>query len=159
MGRRLEQDQRGVRFGGAARAAETVHRLPGVAIDGVVVANFAAVRTIVDAVSGIAIFLPYEVTSTTTGRRWPAGCHRLDDNATEDLVRHRHGVPGRGPGSRPRSAPWRRSDRGAAQPGQPVRQPDPAGPAVDHRRRPGHRERRQYRHAQSTRCLQPRTAW
>ncbi|MEV0941715.1 LCP family protein [Micromonospora wenchangensis] len=81
-------------FGGAALAAETVHRLTGVAIDGVVVANFAAVRTIVDAVGGITVCIPYEVTSTTTGRRWPAGCHRLDGNATEDLVRQRHGVPG-----------------------------------------------------------------
>ncbi|WP_255542074.1 LCP family protein [Micromonospora sp. S-DT3-3-22] len=81
-------------FGGAALAAETVHRLTGVTIDGVVVANFAAVRTIVDAVGGITVCLPYEVTSTTTGRQWTAGCHRLDGNATEDLVRQRHGVPG-----------------------------------------------------------------
>ncbi|MEU1752811.1 LCP family protein [Micromonospora matsumotoense] len=81
-------------FGGAALAAETVHRLTGVTIDGVLVANFAAVRAIVNAVGGITVCLPHEVLSTTTGARWSAGCHRLDGAAAEDLVRQRHNVPG-----------------------------------------------------------------
>ncbi|WP_428963020.1 LCP family protein [Micromonospora fluostatini] len=81
-------------FGGAALAAETVHRLTGVPIDGVLVANFAAVRTIVDVVGGITVCLPHEVVSTDTGTRWPVGCHQLTGPAADDLVRQRHNVPG-----------------------------------------------------------------
>ncbi|WP_434740482.1 LCP family protein [Micromonospora sp. SH-82] len=81
-------------FGGAALAAETVHRLTRVPVDGVLVANFAAVRSMVDAVGGITVCLPHEVVSVTTGARWPVGCHRLDGPAADDLVRQRHDVPG-----------------------------------------------------------------
>ncbi|MER5456439.1 LCP family protein [Micromonospora sp. NPDC002389] len=81
-------------FGGASLAAETVHRLTGVTIDGVLVANFAAVRQIVDAIGGITVCLPYEVLSTDTGTRWSIGCHQLDGRNTDDLMRQRHHVPG-----------------------------------------------------------------
>ncbi|MGW5580795.1 LCP family protein [Micromonospora chokoriensis] len=81
-------------FGGAALAAETVATLTGLPLDGVLVANFAAVRKLVDAVEGINVCLPYTVTSSDTGVTWPAGCHDLDGRAADDLMRQRHGVPG-----------------------------------------------------------------
>ncbi|MFF0155392.1 LCP family protein [Micromonospora sp. NPDC005203] len=81
-------------FGGAALAAETVAKLSGLPLDGVLVANFAAVRKLVDAVEGITVCLPYPVKSSDTGVAWPAGCHDLDGKAADDLVRQRHGVPG-----------------------------------------------------------------
>ncbi|MEU6078421.1 LCP family protein [Micromonospora sp. NPDC047074] len=81
-------------LGGASLAAETVHRLTGVTIDGVLVANFAAVRSIVEALGGITVCLPHEVVSTDTGTRWLVGCHQLDGRAADDLVRQRHNVPG-----------------------------------------------------------------
>ncbi|MEW2427159.1 LCP family protein [Micromonospora sp. NPDC047644] len=81
-------------FGGAALAAETVAKLTGLPLDGVLVANFAAVRKLVDAVEGINVCLPYTVKSSDTGTTWPAGCHDLDGKAADDLMRQRHGVPG-----------------------------------------------------------------
>ncbi|MCG5468194.1 LCP family protein [Micromonospora sp. LAH09] len=81
-------------FGGAALAAETVARLTGLPLDGVLVANFAAVRKLVDAVEGINVCLPYTVKSSDTGVTWLAGCHDLDGKAADDLMRQRHGVPG-----------------------------------------------------------------
>ncbi|MCZ7418627.1 MULTISPECIES: LCP family protein [unclassified Micromonospora] len=81
-------------FGGASLAAETVHKLTGATIDGVLVANFAAVRQIVDAIGGVTVCLPYVVISTDTGTRWQVGCHQLDGRNTDDLMRQRHNVPG-----------------------------------------------------------------
>ncbi|MFI6132810.1 LCP family protein [Micromonospora sp. NPDC051141] len=81
-------------FGGAPLAAETVAKLTGLPLDGVLVANFAAVRKLVDAVGGVTVCLPYAVTSSDTGATWPAGCHELNGAAADDLVRQRHGVPG-----------------------------------------------------------------
>ncbi|MET8281537.1 LCP family protein [Micromonospora sp. NPDC005174] len=81
-------------FGGAALAAETVAKLTGLTLDGVLVANFAAVRKLVDAVGAINVCLPYPVTSSDTGVTWTAGCHDLDGRAADDLMRQRHGVPG-----------------------------------------------------------------
>ncbi|WFE53751.1 LCP family protein [Micromonospora sp. WMMD1155] len=81
-------------FGGAALAAETVAKLTGVPLDGVLVANFAAVRKLVDAVGTINVCLPYPVTSSDTKVTWTAGCHDLDGRAADDLMRQRHGVPG-----------------------------------------------------------------
>ncbi|MFI5924851.1 LCP family protein [Micromonospora sp. NPDC051543] len=81
-------------FGGAALAAETVAKLTGLPLDGVLVANFAAVRKLVDAVGTINVCLPYAVTSSDTKVTWTAGCHDLDGRAADDLMRQRHGVPG-----------------------------------------------------------------
>ncbi|ASW54808.1 LCP family protein [Plantactinospora sp. KBS50] len=81
-------------FGGASLAAETVHQLTGVTLDGVLVADFVAVRRLVDVLGGITVCLPYPVVSADTGTAWPAGCHQLDGRAADDLVRQRHNVPG-----------------------------------------------------------------
>ncbi|GAB3933538.1 hypothetical protein GCM10027614_04630 [Micromonospora vulcania] len=91
---------------GGALTAETVARLAGVPLDGVLVANFAAVRKLVDAVDGVNVCLPYTVKSSDTGVTWPAGCHDLDGKAADDLMRQRHGCPAATSGASTTNSWW-----------------------------------------------------
>lgn len=81
-------------YGGAPLAAKTITELTGVALDGAAVANFAAVRQMVDAVGGVQLCIPYDVVSTDTERVWTRGCHHFDGAAADDFIRQRHNLPG-----------------------------------------------------------------
>ncbi|MFD1325996.1 LCP family protein [Micromonospora sonneratiae] len=81
-------------FGGPALAAKTMTRLIGVPLDGVIVADFSAVRQMIDAVGGVRVCLPYDVVMLGSQGGWAKGCHQLDGNEANELMRQRYGVPG-----------------------------------------------------------------
>ena len=67
-------------IGGAALAIKTVHRFTGLAVDHVIVVNFAAFRDLIDAIGGITVDVPKPIRSNRFDcpystqarcRRWP----------------------------------------------------------------------------------------
>nr|WP_296074329.1 LCP family protein [uncultured Actinoplanes sp.] len=81
-------------FGGAKLTAATVRQLSGVPLDGAMIADFASIHHLVDAVDGVHVCVPYDVRSRLTGTLWKQGCHDLDGDEAEDFMRQRHDVPG-----------------------------------------------------------------
>ncbi|MEU4692710.1 LCP family protein [Actinoplanes sp. NPDC023714] len=81
-------------FGGAPLTVETVTALTGVPLDGAVIADFASIREMVDAVDGVNVCVESKVTSLHTGRVWQPGCHDMDGGTALDFVRQRYGVEG-----------------------------------------------------------------
>lgn len=81
-------------FGGAPHAANTITRLTGVKFDGALIANFASINKMVDAVDGVRVCTPYTVSSTFSSKVWEKGCHAFDGVEAEEFVRQRKGVPG-----------------------------------------------------------------
>jgi LCP family protein required for cell wall assembly len=81
-------------FGGAKLAATTVQQLTGVALDGVMIADFASIHQMVDAVDGVDVCVPYLVRSTFSDREWTAGCHVMHGDEAEEFMRQRYEVPG-----------------------------------------------------------------
>lgn len=81
-------------YGGAPLAAKTISDLTGVTFDGAMIANFAGIRRMVDAVDGVNVCVPYDVKSTFSDKSWPKGCHRFDGANAEEFMRQRKNVPG-----------------------------------------------------------------
>jgi LCP family protein required for cell wall assembly len=81
-------------FGGAPHAAQTITKLTGVKFDGALIANFASIKKMVDAVEGVRVCIPYTVRSTFSDRVWEKGCHELDGQEAEEFMRQRKAVPG-----------------------------------------------------------------
>jgi LCP family protein required for cell wall assembly len=81
-------------FGGAKLTATTVRQLTGVSLDGAMIANFASIVDLVDAVDGVNVCVPYDVRSTFTDKVWRKGCHDLDGANAEEFMRQRYEVPG-----------------------------------------------------------------
>ena len=81
-------------YGGAKLAATTVHQLTGVPLDGAMIANFASIYQLVDAVDGVNVCIPYDVHSTFSTKVWRAGCHEMDGPEAEEFMRQRYEVPG-----------------------------------------------------------------
>ncbi|GAA2708514.1 LCP family protein [Actinoplanes palleronii] len=81
-------------FGGAALTAATVRKLTGVPLDGAMIANFASIVDLVDAVDGVNVCVPYDVKSTFSAREWKQGCHDMDGDVAEEFMRQRYNVPG-----------------------------------------------------------------
>nr|WP_221381263.1 LCP family protein [Actinoplanes polyasparticus] len=81
-------------FGGAKLTAATVRQLTGVPLDGAMIANFAGVHRLVDAVDGVNVCVPYVVRSTFSRKVWPKGCHDMDGDEAEEFMRQRYEVPG-----------------------------------------------------------------
>jgi LCP family protein required for cell wall assembly len=81
-------------FGGAKLAATTVHQLTGVPLDGAMIANFASIHSLVEAVGGVNVCVPYDVRSTFSSKVWKAGCHQMDGDEAEEFMRQRKEVPG-----------------------------------------------------------------
>jgi LCP family protein required for cell wall assembly len=81
-------------FGGAPLAARTITRLTGVKFDGALIADFAGISKMVDAVDGVRVCLPYTVRSAFSERVWEKGCHEIDGEEAEELMRQRRNVPG-----------------------------------------------------------------
>jgi LCP family protein required for cell wall assembly len=81
-------------FGGAPLAAKTVTELTGITLDGAMVANFAGIRTMVDAVGGVDVCVPYDVKSYFSTKDWTKGCHQMDGATAEEFMRNRMYVPG-----------------------------------------------------------------
>lgn len=81
-------------FGGAKLAATTVRQLTGVPLDGAMIADFASIHTMVDAVDGVTVCLPYLVRSTFSDKEWSTGCHFMRGDEAEELMRQRYEVPG-----------------------------------------------------------------
>ncbi|BBH71294.1 transcriptional regulator [Actinoplanes sp. OR16] len=81
-------------FGGAPLTAATVSKLTGVTLDGAMIADFASIREMVDAVNGVNVCTWTKVTSLHTGRVWNPGCHDMDGEVALDFVRQRYSVEG-----------------------------------------------------------------
>ncbi|WP_229074102.1 LCP family protein [Actinoplanes sp. DH11] len=81
-------------FGGAPLTAKTVKELTGVTLDGAMIADFASIRDMVDAVDGVNVCIDTKVTSAHSGTVWDAGCHDMDGEVALDFVRQRYGVKG-----------------------------------------------------------------
>ncbi|MGK5444563.1 LCP family protein [Micromonospora sp. URMC 105] len=81
-------------FGGAPHAAKTITKLTGVRLDGALIANFASINKMVDAVDGVQVCIPYTVRSTFSEKVWEKGCHQLDGTEAEEFMRQRKNVPG-----------------------------------------------------------------
>ncbi|MET7969998.1 LCP family protein [Micromonospora sp. NPDC005305] len=81
-------------FGGAPHAAKTITQLTGVKFDGALIANFASINKMVDAVDGVRVCVPYTVRSTFSKTAWEKGCHDLDGVEAEEFMRQRKAVPG-----------------------------------------------------------------
>ncbi|AEV86206.1 transcriptional regulator [Actinoplanes sp. SE50] len=81
-------------FGGAALTATTVRKLTGIPLDGAMIANFASIRDLVDAVGGVDVCVPYDVKSTFSDREWKPGCHDMTGDIAEEFMRQRYNVPG-----------------------------------------------------------------
>ncbi|HEV2088471.1 MAG TPA: LCP family protein [Cryptosporangiaceae bacterium] len=81
-------------FGGAAHMAKTVYGLTKVPLDGAVVLDFNSVRSMVDAVGGVRVCIPYDVESIHTDRVWKKGCSNMGGDAAQDFMRQRKTVPG-----------------------------------------------------------------
>jgi LCP family protein required for cell wall assembly len=81
-------------FGGAKLAASAVHQLTGVPLDGAMIANFASIHELVDAVGGVSVCVPYDVKSTFSAKVWKTGCHDMHGAEAEEFMRQRYEVPG-----------------------------------------------------------------
>jgi LCP family protein required for cell wall assembly len=81
-------------FGGAPLAARTVQQLTGVPLDGALIANFASVRELVDAVDGVRVCVPYDVDSIMSDKVWAEGCHDMTGTEADEFMRQRYDVPG-----------------------------------------------------------------
>jgi LCP family protein required for cell wall assembly len=81
-------------YGGAKLAATTVHELTGIPLDGAMIADFESIHTLVDAVDGVNVCVPYDVRSTFSTKVWKAGCHQMDGDEAEEFMRQRKEVPG-----------------------------------------------------------------
>jgi LCP family protein required for cell wall assembly len=81
-------------FGGANLAARTVYELTKIPLNGAVIVNFNGVQTMVSAVGGVRVCIPYTVRSSFTSKVWAKGCHDLSPKDAEEFVRQRKGTPG-----------------------------------------------------------------
>lgn len=81
-------------FGGANLAAKTVYDLTKIPLNGAVIVNFQGVQSMVSAVGGVTVCIPYTVRSSFTSKVWKKGCHDLSPKDTEEFVRQRKGTPG-----------------------------------------------------------------
>jgi anionic cell wall polymer biosynthesis LytR-Cps2A-Psr (LCP) family protein len=81
-------------FGGASLAAKTVYDLTKIPLNGAVIVNFQGVQTMVGAVGGVRVCIPYTVRSSFTSKVWTKGCHDLSPKDAEEFVRQRKGTPG-----------------------------------------------------------------
>jgi LCP family protein required for cell wall assembly len=81
-------------FGGASLAAKTVYDLTKIPFNGAVIVNFQGVQTMVSAVGGVRVCIPYTVRSSFTSKVWVKGCHDLSPKDAEEFVRQRKGTPG-----------------------------------------------------------------
>ncbi|MGC4894445.1 LCP family protein [Micromonospora sp. DT31] len=71
---------------------QAVADLTGVRVDAGAVLTYPGTRELTDAVGGVPVCLPAPVRSVHTGRRFPAGCQRLDGAQAVDLLRQRYGL-------------------------------------------------------------------
>ncbi|MFE9651730.1 LCP family protein [Micromonospora sp. NPDC006431] len=74
----------------------TVAALTGVRVDAGAVLTYPVLRKVTDALGGVEVCLPQQITSSHTRRVYPAGCQRLDGAASADVLRQRRGLPGGG---------------------------------------------------------------
>lgn len=81
-------------FGGAPLAVKAVSQLTGITLDGAMIASFAGIRTMVDAVGGVQVCLDYDVRSTFSITVWKKGCQQMDGKTAEEFMRNRKSVPG-----------------------------------------------------------------
>jgi LCP family protein required for cell wall assembly len=81
-------------FGGAPLAAKAVTELTGVPLDGAMIANFAGIRKMVDAVGGVNVCLDRSIQSSFSSRSWAKGCHDMAGEEAEEFMRQRKNVPG-----------------------------------------------------------------
>ena len=70
----------------------TIEEMSGVLIDGFVVANFYAFKSIVDTLDGVDMCFNQDIGDTDSGLEVTAGCHTLDGEQALALARARHGI-------------------------------------------------------------------
>ena len=80
-------------FGGAPLLVKVVQQFTGLTVNHVVVVDFAAVRKITDAVSGVDVTVEKTTKDPRSKRTFTAGVNHLDGAAAEDYVRQRYGLP------------------------------------------------------------------
>lgn len=78
---------------GPSLAIQTVELLTDVRIDHLAVVDWAGFEALIDAVGGIDVTVPADVTDSARDVRWTAGVHRLDGAAALDYVGQRYGLP------------------------------------------------------------------
>ncbi|MEQ4300745.1 LCP family protein [Plantactinospora sp. B6F1] len=76
--------------GGTMLTERTVTALTGIRFDATATLTYAGLRQLTDALGGVRVCLPRQVRSHHTARVFPAGCHRLDGAAAQDLLRQRY---------------------------------------------------------------------
>jgi LCP family protein required for cell wall assembly len=81
-------------FGGANLAAKTVYDLTQIPLSGAMILNLNGVQSMVRAVGGVRVCIPYTVRSAFSPKVWEKGCHNLDPAEAEEFVRQRKGTPG-----------------------------------------------------------------
>ena len=81
-------------FGGANLTAKTVYELSNVPLNGAVIVNFAGVHSMISAVGGVHVCIPYSVKSSFTSKVWEKGCHDMGPEEAEEFMRQRKGTPG-----------------------------------------------------------------
>jgi len=80
-------------FGGTALAAKTITQLTGVQFDGAMLADFAGIRNMVDAVGGVNVCLDRTVKSSFSSKVWAQGCHDMGGAEAEEFMRQRKNLP------------------------------------------------------------------
>ena len=80
-------------FGGSALAAKTITQLTGVQFDGAMIANFAGIRNMVDAVGGVNVCIDRRIKSTFSSKVWAVGCHDMGGAEAEEFMRQRKNLP------------------------------------------------------------------
>lgn len=91
-GRGMDKVNASYAHGGATLAVRTMEQLTGVRIDHVAVVDMAGFRDLTDALGGVVLTVPEDV-SDPFFVSFPAGTRRFDGAAALDYVRERHGLP------------------------------------------------------------------
>ncbi|MEE6258297.1 LCP family protein [Plantactinospora sonchi] len=78
---------------GAELTERAVGELTGVRFDATATLTYRGLREVTDAVGGVRVCLPEQVSSRHTDRVFRAGCQQLDGAAAQDLLRQRFAMP------------------------------------------------------------------
>lgn len=81
-------------YGGRQLTTKAVESMTGLTFDGTAELRFEGLSRLTDALGGVPMCLDHKIMSIHTKRVFPAGCQRLDGEASLDLLRQRYPLPG-----------------------------------------------------------------
>jgi LCP family protein required for cell wall assembly len=81
-------------YGGRQLTTKVVESVTGLTFDGTAELRFEGLSRLTDALGGVPMCLDHKIMSIHTKRVFPAGCQRLDGEASLDLLRQRYQLPG-----------------------------------------------------------------